>query len=218
MSRKIIDKKKFSWKDDGSFRLNYRMVFDEQKPEAAPPDVDSLLREQHEKWLLEREKIRTEAFEKGREQGRREGYDKAAGELEARLEPMRREFEAARAAWKEHQEALKPGLLNLVFDISEAILGVPITNGTMRNKLEEDLRLLLQELDRKARPVLWVSSEDFDLVESLQNEYAEATGVVVRVSSHCNPGEFQLETNREKVVRDFRQMLHDFKESLILPK
>jgi len=218
MPRKIIEKNKFAWQDGSNFRLNYQMVFDEKAPDLEMPNVDELLKDQNEKWRLEREKVRREAFEKGLLKGRREGFESAQADLEARLTPLREAFQKAQQAWQQNQELLKPGLLNLVFEISESILGIPITNGSMRNKLEEELRTLLQEMDKKTRPVLWVSNDDFELVESLREEFADTTGVVVRVSKHCNPGEFQLETSREKVVRDFRQMLKDFKESLILPK
>lgn len=220
MSRKIINKNRFSWQEEDRFKLNYQMVFDDKPAGDAEkaPDIDKVLNEQYEKWRIEREKIRKESFEKGLQQGRKEGYDSAAAELDSRIQPLKKELKDAHLAWKQYQELLKPDLLNLVFDLSEKILGVPVTNGTMRNQLEEELRALLQEMDRATRPVLWVSQEDYDLVESLQKEYADTTGIVIRVSNHCNPGEFQLETNREKVVRDFRQMLKDFKDSLILPK
>lgn len=218
MSRKIINKKKFSWQDDDSFKLNYQMVFDDKKTGRETPDVNKILKEQQEKWAAERETARQEAYEKGYQQGYHEASETVRSEMDSRVTLIKQEFDAAREAWSQNQELLKPGLLNLVFDISEAILGVPITNGSMRNKLEEELGALFQEMDNKSRPVLWVSAEDYEFVESLQKEYAESSCVVLRVSKHCNPGEFQLETNREKVVRDFQQMLKDFKESLILPQ
>ncbi len=218
MSRNIINKKKFVWKDDDSFRLNYQMVFDEKRPEEEPPDINMILNRKRDEWKKELESERKEAFDQGHRKGYKEGLEDARAELDTRLSAFRQHFEAAQQAWEEHQELMKPGLLNLVFEICENILGIPVTNGSMRNKLEEEVSTLFQELDKSSRPVLWVSAEDFDLVESLQKEYADSSGVVIRVSKHCNPGEYQLETNREKVVRDFRQMLEDFKQSLILPK
>lgn len=219
MSRKIIDKKKFSWDDKDSFRLNYQMIFDEKvKSDKNFPDYKEILKSRDDEWSRKLDAEQKEAFNNGLTQGREEGYKIARAEIDKKLGGLEHEFKTAQAEWREHQQLLKPGLLNLVFDISEAILGMPVTNGTMRNRLEEELSTLFQQLDKKTRPVLWVSAEDFEFIESLEKQYADSTGVVVRISERCNPGEYQLETNREKVVRDFRQMLHDFKESLILPK
>ncbi|MDI6401984.1 FliH/SctL family protein [Balneolaceae bacterium ANBcel3] len=218
MSRKIIDKTKLAWQDDQQFRLSYQMVFDEKKDENESVNVSEALKAERQKWAAETEAARKEAFGQGYKLGREEGYSDAGAEMDQRIASLRQAYMEAIQAWEAQQKLLKPGLLNLVFDIAEKILGIPVTNGAMRNKLEEELSILFQQIEKESRPVLWVSAEDFDFVESLQEKYAEKTGVVLRIGKQCNPGEFQLETNQEKVVRDFRQMLHDFKESLILPQ
>jgi flagellar biosynthesis/type III secretory pathway protein FliH len=225
MARKIIDREKFSWREDDRFRLNYQMIFEDQKDrksEPAGPDVGDVLKNKEAEWNQRLEKARSEAYEqgleKGLDQGRREGLETARMEIDARIGTLEKALIEAREEHRMYQNLLKPGLLNLVFEIAEAILAVPITNGTMRNKLEEELTALFQELDTKTRPVLWVSADDYDFVESLIKKLGDSTGITIRMSKHCNPGEYQLETNREKIVRDFRQMLNDFKESLILPK
>ncbi len=218
MGKKIINKNNFTWQDEDRFKLNYQMVFDKKNPEKEQTDFNEVLKQKQKEWKKELENVRKQSFEKGRKQGHKEGLDTARKEIDKRVEVLNKALQSAHEEWKAMQEMFKPGLLNLVFDITEKILAIPVINGTMRNKLEEELAELFQEMDRKSRPVLWVSADDYEFVETLQKKYAESTGIVLRVSKHCNPGEFQLETNREKVARDFRQMLHDFKESLILPK
>ncbi len=218
MARKIIRKTRFTWQEDEQFRLNYQMLFDDKKPEETAPDYQEVLQQKQQEWAAELKSARQQAYEKGVQEGFQQGCQKGRSELEQSQEVFKKEFMKARQEWKEVQDLLKPGLLQLVFDLCEAILGIPVVNGAMRNKLEEELRGLFQEIDKKSRPVLWVSAEDYDMVDALQKEFAETTGVVIRVSKYCKPGEYQLETNREKIVREFRLVLEDFKESLILPK
>ncbi len=220
MSRRIIDKSKFSWKEEDRFKLDYKMVFEDRKPLEEPevPDVDQILEAKLNEWNKQLEKARKVAFEQGYKQGRSDGMSQAREELDQRLGSLGSQFQSAFEAWKSNVDLLKPGILQLVFDITEAILEMPVTNGTMRNKLEAELSELIQEVDKKSRPVLWVSADDYELAESLITEYGENTGVILRVGKNCKPGEYQLDTNREKIVRDFRQMLYDFKDSLILPK
>lgn len=220
MPKKIIDRNRFSWEDDDRFRLDYTKVFEDRKHAAEPqgPDIDQVLQEKLKEWNERLENTRRQAFDQGYRQGHDEGMALARNELDQRLDGMAGQFRAAADEWKATMELLKPGLLNLVFDLAEAILEVPVTNGTMRNKLEKELHELLQDLEKDSRPVLWVSREDHDMVASLITEYEGSTGVMVRVGNTCKPGEYQLETSRERIVRDFREILKDFKDSLILPQ
>ncbi len=220
MPKKIIDRNRFSWEDDDRFRLDYTKVFEDRKHVAGPqgPDIDQVLQEKLKEWNERLENTRRQAFDQGYRQGHDEGVALARRELDQRLDGMAGQFRAAADEWKATMELLKPGLLNLVFDLAEAILEVPVTNGTMRNKLERELHELLQDLEKDSRPVLWVSREDHDMVASLVTEYEGSTGVMVRVGNTCKPGEYQLETSRERIVRDFREILKDFKDSLILPQ
>lgn len=220
MAGKIINRNRFSWEEDDRFKLDYKTVFEDKKavPEEQGPDIDQLLQEKLREWNVKLEKTRRQAFEQGYRQGHSEGQEQARQELDERLDAMAGQFREAAHEWKSTMELLKPGLLNLVFDLAETILEVPVTNGTMRNKLETELHELLQDIEKETRPVLWVSHDDFEMVESLVAEYEGSTGVIVRVGKNCKPGEYQIETSRERIVRDFRQMLGDFKDSLILPQ
>ncbi len=219
MGRKIIDKDRFSWEDEGRFRLDYKTIFEDKKAVRGQPepDYDRIMEAKLREWNDQLEAARLQSFEQGYRKGLQEGREQERSELDHRMGDLKEQFRAASTEWKATMELLKPGLLNLVFDLAEAILEVPVTNGTMRNKLEKELHDLLQDIEKEARPVLWVSREDFGMVQELVDGYDGATGVIVRVGNTCKPGEFQFETNRERIVRDFRQMLADFKESLILP-
>jgi len=55
------------------------------------------------------------------------------------------------------------------------------------------------------------------MVESLVEEYRDRFTVHLKVENELNPGEFKLETKREKVVKDFKLQLQDFKDALNLP-
>ena len=57
MSRKVIDKNKFSWKEEERFKLDYKMVFEDRKTveESAAPDIDQILETKLKEWNHELE-------------------------------------------------------------------------------------------------------------------------------------------------------------------
>lgn len=223
MARKIIGKESFTWHDDNHSRLSYQMVFgDGLKAEEADSEEnnarieDILLARQKE----EREKLeaaREEAFSLGFEKGRNEGLIAGRADMKTTLSTLELAFEQAREEWRAMQNILHPGLLHLIFDICEKILGVPVQNETVRKHLEEELCDIVQKIEKSAQPVLWVSEADFAYVVDLVERFAGDTGIVVHATPKCLPGEYQLESNREKIVRNYRLMLRDFSDTLMLP-
>lgn len=225
MPRRIIEKESFIWQDENRSRLNYQNLFDQNQERqgeedvAAEPvvDIEEVLR----KRSLEEEKrlavVQNEAYEKGLREGRQEGYDRSRSEMEHMTVMLERAIREAHEAWKQQQELLSPGLLNLAFEMAEAIIGIPVDNPELKERLEQELIPLVDKLERVSQPVLWVASEDYEYIEHLIEKYADKSGIMLRVGNNCKPGEYQLETNEKKVQRDYKAMLNDFRESLMLP-
>jgi flagellar biosynthesis/type III secretory pathway protein FliH len=220
-SRKILEDKKINWFDNRTSRLNYEMIFcnnesdgDQREKEI---DIDLLLKERDRQWLEKLKKAREESYTAGFEEGKKEGLDEAHSEIDSRTSALKQAFEEAQEEWLILQKTLEPGLLNLVFAIAEKILGIPVENPKITEKLESELGSLLQKLDEQSRPVLRIPKTDHKYIEKLYQEYAPVTPVRIIIREECNPGEFELETNRETVIQNYRKMLDDFKNTLSLP-
>lgn len=222
-NRKIIDQKKFNWADKEVSRLSYGMIFnerpvaDEEPEEEVQIDTEALLRENDRKWERRLKKAKEEAFEYGFEQGRREGVNETRKEIDTRVASLKEGVQTAHEQWKAHQQLIEPGILDLVFELTEKVLDIPVENPAIRETMKSELGELLQKLDDSTKPVLWVSREDLEFVEELREEFSPELSVHIRTDDSCNPGEYRLETSRETVVQDFREILSDFKDSLSLP-
>jgi len=228
--QKILNTDQISWYDEDKTQLNYQVAFEgdgglkqsdngssnneEDKQEI---DLRALIRKKDEKWKKRLEKVRESAFAKGIEQGKEIGYRKAEQEIDEKLAELAGVLKEGHQQWIERQEALNPGMLDLVFDLAEQIVGLPVEHPELRQKLDEELSVLLHEVEAEVKPVLWVCEEDHAYVEELIQKYAPEVTVSIRISDKYNPGEFEFETDKETVVHSFKEMLSDFRENLSVP-
>lgn len=226
--QKILDTEQISWYDEERAQLDYQMIFDnneeaaesekeKEQKEAQQVDVKALLRERDRKWKKRLKKAREHAFSKGYEEGRKQGLEQGRSEVDERIRGLETTLEDAHEEWKRRQELLDPGLLDLVFDIVESILEIPVENPAIREKLDQEISSLLYQMDDQGTPFLWVSECDFSYVQKLKEKHLSESSVNIQVSDECNPGEFKFETDRKTVVYSFRKMLDDFRNSLSLP-
>jgi len=137
--------------------------------------------------------------------------------VEDKVEQLAQIIEKAHHDWKERHRLLNPGLLDLVFDMVEKIVGLPVENPAIREQLEEKLSGLLHETEDQIKPQLWVSQKDYRFVEDLVQKYAPELSLSIRISEECNPGEFEFETKKETVVHRFKEKLTDLREKMTLP-
>ncbi|HKL18876.1 MAG TPA: FliH/SctL family protein [Halalkalibaculum sp.] len=221
---KILDDKHISWSGNENARLNYQMIFEECEKsnsdtfsETEEVDLEALIHQTNLEWENKLEKARKEAFSEGLQKGKEQGFEQAGNEIEEKISTLKQAFTQAHSEWRQRQEFLEPGLLDLVFDISESILGIPVSNPAIREKLDRELDEALREIDEEAKTQLWVSESDYQYVEKLANMNIYPGSINIQISKECNPGEFKLENNRETIIHNFRVMLKDFKESLSLP-
>lgn len=220
-NQKILNKNQVSWYEDGSTRLNYQMIFNDDKVTEekikSSPDIAKKLEERDEKWKRKVERSREEALAEGYEKGLQEGLAQARAEIDSKLSGIRNELEQARLQWQEHQKMLEPGILDMVFEISEAILGIPVENPKIRETLELKLGKILQRIDESSKPLLLIAEDDYEYIKNLVEELTPNTAINIRTNNELKPGEFKLETKREDIVHKFEEMLKDFRTSLTLP-
>lgn len=227
--QKILNTEEVNWYEEDENRLNYEVAFDggeHQKNERKKSseesveqqiDVKKLIQKRNQKWEKRLRRARTEAFQKGKKQGYEDGYKKAQKEIDDKVAQLERLIIKAHNEWTERHQMLNPGLLDLVFDMVEKIVGVPVENPQIREQLEEELSHLLYDTENEIKPLLWVSDSDYRFVKELVEKYAPELTISIRVSEDCNPGEFEFETKNEMIVHRFREKLNDLKENLSLP-
>lgn len=223
-NQKVLQNNQINWFDEGSTRLNYQMIFNEvAEKEAATEeyeeqeDVTALLQERDERWKNKMKEVRDNALAEGLELGRSEGLEQARIEMKEKFSVIQKAIDAGHREWQKRNRILEPGLLDMVFEISEEILGIPVENPGIRKSIEEKLTPLLQKVDEQSRPILWVAQEDLQYIEKIKDDFSKSMVINIQPSPDCNPGEFRLETNEETVVQNFREMLTEFRKSLSLP-
>jgi flagellar biosynthesis/type III secretory pathway protein FliH len=224
-SRRILQSDHIDWDENGSSRINYSTVFDQNQataepeaPEQTGPDYRELLHAKEKQWQKKLKQSRKEAFEEGVNQGYRQGLEEARAELDRHLAVLEHTFEQAHREWRERQQLLEPGLIELAFDVAECILGIPLEHTSVRTRLQEELSKILEDLDEQVKPQLWISEQDYNYVEKLIDGYVHTGSVGIKISAECKPGEFKFESDRKTVVCNFQKMLGDFRAKLTLPE
>lgn len=227
--QKVLHTEEINWYEEEEDRLEYDLAFDgkgyknadkdsEKKQfDKSQVDVKKLIAKRDEKWEKRLAKAKEKAFKEGFQQGQEEGAQKAEEEIDGKLKKLELVLKQAHQEWKKRHAMINPGLLDLVFDMVEKIVGLPVENPDIRQQMEDELSVLLYETDNDIKPQLWVSEKDYKFAEDLVEKYAPQLSLSIRVSSDCNPGEFEFETKKETVVHRFREKLSDLKENLTLP-
>lgn len=221
-AHKVFSNNQIKWQDGEDTRLNFRMLFQEKKEEEEKLQFDSdelleRLSKRDEKWKKRLRQEKEKAYLEGVEAGKKEGFSKAEAEVDSKIKVLKSAVAQGHQEWRERQQLLEPGVMDLTFEICEAILGIPLEREELSKNLEEQLISIFRKLDRESRPVVKVSSCDLDLVKKLQEVHAPEMTMYIEADEECNPGEFELETDQETIVHKFREMLKEFKKNLSLP-
>lgn len=221
-SQKVLSNQQIKWYDEETTRLNYQVIFNEAKESSSDALFDEAeirrrLETRDVAWKKKLEQEKEKAYRAGYEAGLAEGYETAHKETDAKLEVIRNSIRDGHEEWRQRQEILEPGMLDLAFELSEAILGIPVEDEQLRKNMLDTLRPIFQKLDGASKPVIKVCESDLEPVKALKEEYASELTMYFEVQSDCNPGEFILETDDETIVHKFREMLKELKKNLSLP-
>lgn len=223
-SQKVFNNGQVKWFDEELTRLNFQMVFNESEQDEKdaeqkydPEELQKRLNQRDESWKKKLKHETEQAFEEGFEKGRKEGLKAARLEIDSKLEVIRKAIEKGHEEWQQRHKLIEPGVLDLAFEISENILGVPVKDPKIQETLSSKLIPIFQKLDHSSRPVLKVSEHDLEHVKELKQSYAGKLTMFIESDENCNPGEFELDTNDETIVYKFREMLKEFKKNLNLP-
>jgi flagellar biosynthesis/type III secretory pathway protein FliH len=227
---KVFEEKQLKWESENNRRLDYQRNFEKpdnldtddvvQKEDSEGGnniDIRETLRKRDRKWKLRLRNAREVAFEEGFTEGKQAGMDEARTEIEVRLKSLEHILEKAQQQWDQRQELLLPGLLDLVFDLTQAVVEKAVENEEIRKYLNQELLMLLQQLDETASVEVNVSDSDYEYVEKLIDQSPVPPSVTLKEDESMGPAEFRFETEEEVVVRKFEQLIEEFKQNLSIP-
>lgn len=228
MDSKVINSEQLNFKGEEFARLSYDMLFEDQASgeeeenpsleeaveETSTEELSERLREVEEEWgerlEEEREKAARAAYDRGKEHGR----EVAESSMEKNISTLKSALEEADRKIDEMLEELKPEMARMVFDLAEKVVRVPLEDEEIRRKVSRDIEEVLDKLEEGIRVKIKVSESDYRAVE----EKLGGCGNRVELSSgeELNPGEYSIDTRKERVVKQFTKILDDFRESVAL--
>lgn len=229
MENNVIDSNNLQVDTGECRRLSYKMLFSDS-PHAKSNGTETRgdrdpitlkehqknLREAEEKWQVKLEEVSAEAYQKGLEEGFKKGEKKAQAVMEQKGELMKEVVCGIENHINELMDELKPRIATLVFDITEKILGLPLKSEKLGKEVTEEVGKLLLSFDRDIHVKLIVSSSDYGFMVRALKDLPNAERVQLSKSDELSTGEYTVDTENERIVKNFKKMLLDFRDEVAL--
>lgn len=225
MENNIINSNNLEVENGESQRLSFEMLFNDVVHENNSNGLHEKVpfkehRETLEKaeaeWRLKLEEASSEAYQKGLEDGMKEGKERALSDIEMKSEWMKDVVSAIENQVSELMDDLKPHVATLVFDITEKILGLPVKSEKLRNQVTKEVKKMISSFDRNIQVKLVVASSDYEFVLQALEELPNPERIQLSKSESLSTGEYTVDTSNERIVKKFRKMLLDFREEVAL--
>lgn len=225
MENNIIDSNSLQVKNGESRRLSYEMLFDdpgnenhsngfhEQVPFKKHRET---LEKAEDEWRLKLEEAKTETYQKGLEEGMKQGKEQALSDMQQKQEWMKSVISAIEDQISGLVDDLKPQVATLVFDITEKILGLPVKSEKLREQVKVEVQELISSFDRNIQVKLVVASSDYEFVLKALKQLPNPERVQLSKSDDFSSGEYTVDTSNERIVKNFSKMLLDFREEVAL--
>lgn len=225
MENNVIDSNNLQVETGGSRRLSYEMLFNDAGSENNSNGLhENVPYKEHHKtlekaeaeWKLKLEEARSEAYQKGLEDGMKEGEERVLSNLDLKKEWMKDVVSTIENQVSELMDDLKPQVATLVFDITEKILGLPVKSEKLREKVAEEIQKLVASFDRDIQVKLVVASSDYEFVLKALKQLPNPERIQLTKSERLSAGEYTVDTSNERIVKNFSKMLLDFREEMAL--
>lgn len=210
-----------------SLKLSYDMLFDNssyeseaenavaEEPEMLTPEqVEELLQERDEQWENRLQQARVEAKEEGIEEGLARGKAQAEAVMEERVGSIQEMMSEMDEEFNQALEELKPHIAALVFEIIEKVLDIPFRHAQLQEKVQDEIIKFVEILDEKLHVKVTVSEMDFEPIQQALEKHKDIEHFTLRYGAQCQPGEYIIETKKESIIKNFKKMVADFKESI----
>jgi flagellar biosynthesis/type III secretory pathway protein FliH len=212
---------------NNSMKLSYDMIFangaDDQNGDAtsaerpssfSAEEVDEMLQERDDQWKQRLVKECDEARESGFAAGYDEGETKAGKVYEKQLAGLEAMMNDLDSEIKGVFDELKPHIAGLVFSMTEKVLDVPFEDERLQQRVQEEVIRFVENLDEALQVRVKVSEADYERVRRALDGKVGIENVSLRIDETQKSGEYAIETKKEFIIKNFKKMVADFKESI----
>lgn len=210
-----------------SLKLSYDLLFEngsglngdqpDSRDESQPISLEEMqrrLQENDARWQnrLQKEKEYTEqiSFEKGITEGKKQAKSRYLEQLSG-FEQVMNQIDNK---YNQAIEELKPQIAALVFDMTEKVLDIPLKHKKLRGRVQKEVSQIIEELDDKLQVKVKLSESDFNMLQKAFEKNEEIEHIHLQIDESFNPGEYAVETKNECIIKNFKKIINDFKESI----
>lgn len=204
--------KNMTHKKDSYEILNYQKIFDKDNQLT---ELNRLRNNENVNLIIEEEKIKwekdtsvkiQEAFEKGYEKSSLEGKL----ELDEQSILFKKMYNELNDYWYKDKEEFTSFLMEVAINLAQEIVGTIEVSDEYVDEQNDKLMEIIGKVEKNLKPNIEVSSNDIDSVKSLINNSGLEHMVSLRPNSELLPGEFVIDTNKERWINTRKGLLEAF--------
>jgi len=199
-------------KKDSYEILNYQKIFDEDNQST---ELNRLRNNENVKLIIAEEKIKwekdtiaktQEAYDKGYEKSSLEGKL----ELEKQSILFKKMYNELNDYWYKDKEEFTSFLMEIAVNLAQEIVGKVEVSDEYVDEQNDKLIEIIGKVEKNLKPNIEVSSNDIDSVKSLINNSGLEHMVSLRPNLELLPGEFVIDTNKERWINTRKGLLEAF--------
>src|SRR5699024_2314468 len=138
----------------------------------------------------------------------------AKDEFKKRLSSIKEMMKKMEHQFNDILEELKPHIAGLVFEMTEKVLDVPLLHSKIHERVHDEVLQLVEKLDKQLHIRVTVAEEDYEMIKKALEKNDHLDYFTLRVDEKHKPGEYVVETEKETIIKNFKKMVSDFKESI----
>ena len=204
--------KNMTKKKDSYEILNYQKIFDKDNQLTElnrlrnNENVNLIIAEEKTKWEKDTSVQIQEAFEKGYEKSSLEGKL----ELDKQSILFKKMYNELNDYWYKDKEEFTSFLMEVAVNLAQEIVGTVEVSDEYIDEQNDKLMEVIGKVEKNLKPNIEVSNNDIDSVKNLINNSGLEQMVSLRPNSELLPGEFVIDTNKERWINTRKGLLEAF--------
>lgn len=204
--------KNMTHKKDSYEILNYQKIFDKDNQLTElnrlrnNENVNLIIAEEKIKWEKDTSVKIQEAFENGYEKSSLEGKL----ELDKQSILFKKMYNELSDYWYKDKEEFTSFLMEVAVNLAQEIVGTVEVSDEYIDEQNDKLMEIIGKVEKNLKPIIEVSSNDIGSVKSLINNSGLEQMVSLRANSELLPGEFVIDTNKERWINTRKGLLEAF--------
>ncbi|MDV7391491.1 hypothetical protein RZS08_09070, partial [Arthrospira platensis SPKY1] len=102
-----------------------------------------------------------------------------------------------------------------IFAMAHQVIGIPIHSDALEHQLKDELRRIFNSMEQARKIEVFCSPHDEEYVHSL-TQGLSLKHVIIQTKADILPGEYQVFTHNQKVVRQFKKSLLELQDKLTI--